>query len=308
MIYLLLALTIVLAAAGDIFYKIFDRKGEATFSDMQAFNLIRFAVPIIIVLIATFGALSFPSGLSILVGILFGVFSVIASMLSLYSIKTGPLSLFVMIRTGSAIVPAAYGILFLNNRLSASQTVGMTVLLVALILCAFERKEKEEKETMENGTAIKPGTEKKEVSLKWLLSSVGCMLLVGVNLVLLAVHQDKLQGLEINEMLLVTYICMTVFFGVICAASIFAAKVPLKTFRATGVILSAGSAGAGYASSLLLLTLISLVAPAVLFPTYYGGIVLFATLVAIVAFRERLPVIKWIGLAFGCVSLVLLQL
>jgi len=204
------------------------------------------------------------------------------------AISTGPLSLSSLIIAYSLIVPACYGLIFLNEPISTLLIVGIVLLLISLFLINVEKK-----------------GEKKEITLKWtfyaflgFIGNGGCSTV------------QKLQplycdGKHKNEFMIVALLISTI---VMFIPAIIKERQSIKENFVKGfpfhIICGIANGAVNYLVILLSVTM----AASLMFPLISAGGIVLTVLISIFVYKEKLSREQIIGVILGVGAIVALNI
>lgn len=226
-------------------------------------------------------------GYSALYGLLYTV-----AMFGMFKAYTcGPVSLTAFVKQLSLIGVAFWGFVFWNTPVKIHVVLGLVLIVVSLVLCFKRRKEAKEH----------------VVSLKWL--GFALMLLVGNAgcSIVQKYQQLAFDGRFGNQLM---------FFGVGFSAItclilyLRGERCGMKDIRKKASLLCPMVAGLSSAmlNLLILIMLSTTLSESVIFPGIAVGGLILTTIFSLIAYKERLTRIQWLGLVIGMVGLVFLNL
>ena len=224
----------------------------------------------------------------IIYSVLFALTFSMATVFSFFAIIEGPLALTSLVISYSLLIPTGYGLLVLGEPVGVNLIIGIVFLMISLLLINIEKK-----------------GEQKKITFKWaiyaLLAFVGNG---GCSLV------QKVQQVDCNkqfksEFMLLAY-GMSVVILLICA--LFLEKKDTWKNLKTGLVYWAGNGLFNGMVNFLVLVLSGVMAASVMFPLISAGGIVAAFLVSLFIYREKLSTAQIIGLAFGIISVVFLNL
>ena len=253
------------------------------------------------VIFLLWGGISSLSPFTILLGIAFAAMIILQQITNMLALDCGPLSYTTVLISLSTMIPAVSGALFWNETISVSQIVGMVLLILCLIL------------------SVETGGEQKKKSARWLLFCLISFLSNGMIGVMQKIHQTSPYAGELNGFLTVAFAVMFLYsviaFGVGCLRRRTPAQKPAEKpaeapakkprWLSTAVIFLIGGACLAL-NHKLNLYLSGVVDAAILFPVLNGGGLLQTTLIAVIFFRERPSLKRWVGLFIGIAAVVFL--
>ena len=220
--------------------------------------------------------------------VLFAVGFSMALGFSVMAIKTGSLSLSNMIIQTSLIVPALYGIIVLGENIKATMIIGIVILLMALVLVNYEGK-----------------TEKKQITLKWLIFVFLSFIGNGACSTIQKVQQIEFNGMYKNEFMIVA-LMLTVM--ILLVLSFFTERDKMvKSFKSGAPMYIAYGLANGLVN--LFVILLALRMPSsIMFPIISAGGTVAVSAVSIFVYKEKLSVTQKAGIILGVVSIVLLNM
>jgi len=222
-------------------------------------------------------------------GICAGFAFAFASYTALISMKTGPLSLTVLIASFAMVVPVLLSFVVYDERFTTLQIAGLVLMIVIFVII---------------NTSIKS---KQSATLKWFFTCVFCALSNGAVMFCAKTHQVLLPGQEQPVYLCIAFLSAS-FFSMIIFLFVKKDAQPYP-FKAKTFYLPALFTGVfiGFANFLSLI-LTSLFPAAVLFPSYQGGTFLLTTLVSMIFLHEEKTPRKIICVVLGVISILMLNL
>lgn len=286
--YIYLLAAIVFSASLSIMTAIFNNKNRTT-GISNLYNVIYMASSL--VCWAVMYALDFsfdPKVLLYSVG--YGVCYTMALIGLFNAISCGLVSLTSFVKQLSFVGVAVWGFLFWHSPITLTITIALILIAISLFLCFKTNK----------------GKPQNTVSLKWVfyvsllfIGNAGCSIVQKY-------EQTAFSGQHKNMLM-----CFAVGFAMILS-SIFLIKngIPHLKFLAKGSIkypIFAGMSSALANLFILLLTTTTL-SPAVIYPCIAVGGMILSILFSVIAFKECLMRLQWIGLSVGVVAIVFLNI
>ena len=211
--------------------------------------------------------------------------SIVASMLA---IRWGPLSLSSLIISCSLIIPTLFGIIFLEEPVSIWMVAGILLLLATLVLVNIEKK-----------------TSERKVTLRWGVCIFFAFIGNGACSTAQKLQQIASGGLYKNEMMILA-LCIVIAVMAILATiterknALSHLKCGFAHFTICGI--------ANGVVNYLVMVLATRMSASVMFPVISAGGVVLAALVAIFIYKEKLQPQQWLGMLFGILAIVLLNL
>lgn len=309
--YILLFVSMFLCAVGRAMSNLYSKRCAANRADgvFYTFVIGIVAVPVILVFLIGDGF----QGISLFTlvwSVFFGLFTFLNVFLNTRALSVGPLALTSIIISGSGIIPALYGVIFLGEQITVWQIIGIILMLVSVFF------------------SVDKEPEKRKADLRWLLLTILCFILNGLVGVCQKVHRASPYAAEINEYLLLTFFFVVLFTGlyllilkkkgIVKTVRLFgnapkeeaeAAKTPEEQpvkkslFRRVFVILLIG----GLANALINifnLYLSGAFDAALFFPVMNGGSVLTTLLLSFIIFREKFTGRRALSLVIGVIALL----
>ncbi len=218
-----------------------------------------------------------------------GVFATafaVTTITTMLAIQCGPLSLTSLVVSYSLVIPALYGILFLNEPISIQLVLGIVFLFVSIFLINQERGEQ------------------KKITLRWGIFAVITFFGNGICTTVQKLYQVRSGGATECEFMIIS---MLIVVSTLMIAAVISEKRELFKNLKEGAIWY-GICGLGNASANSLTMILALTMPAsVLYPLLSAGGIVLTALVSILLYRERLSVEQKIGLVMGIVATILLS-
>ena len=267
----------------------FGKKFSPNVSDVQMFTLIsQLFATILLLLLTTCWEVS---AFTISSALLFGVVTLLGNLMSTKALQYGPMGLTsVLLYAAAMTLPAVAGIIFWNEKLTGSQSIGIVFMLLMLPF-SVPKNEKENK-----------------MNYRWIVYSVVAMLSCGAMGILQKFHQTSSYREESDVFLLIAF-----------TFSVIGAALPMCVQRKDELSLSvkftphhsalwlALACGLGIAlPNKINLYLSGVLDSTVLFPIINGGGVILVLLVAIFAFKEKPTIKQTISIVLGTVAIVFL--
>lgn len=275
----------------------FAKKVSKTGSDLYFFMLVYSLVCVAVLSVAMGGDRSF-SAFSVIMGVVFGIICVAQMLFNLKALALGPFAYTAVITSLSTVIPTLSGY-FWGETISLMQWIGIVLVMICIVLSPASKKDDKEK----------------KMSGKWIAVTLITTVLGGVIGIVQKLHQTYDNGIYKDEKLA---FLATSFLTValVCGAIIIMRKVQTKNgedsritfqFKPMHILIYVGSGifiGINHSITLVLAGALN---SAVLFPIRSVGTLVFSALAAIIIFRERLSLKRWIGIAIGVVAVLFLS-
>ena len=280
---LILVTIVIFVSVQSVMKKIYNPKvtgGALSFSAASC------VAALVVFLITSGGKLNFSTDF-LIYSLLFAVSYSVTVVTNLLAIKTGPLSLTCLVTSFSLIVPTLYGILALDEPVSANLLIGLALLVVALILINLEEKGE------------------KKITLKWVLYVVLAFVGNGMCSTVQKVQQINLAGQYKSEFMIVALIISAVAMAIFALCT---EKTEFLPNLKAGFWMYAVNGLANGVTNFLVIFL-SLRTPAsVMFPVISAGGIVLTFLISLFIYKEKLSTWQILGSALGLVSVIFLNL
>lgn len=280
--YLLLAVSIILETAKNVFSNDFSKNVLKNETDIYKFNVFTY--------IGSFLALCFFEGKGYsLFTIITAFFFALAVWLNQYfllkALNCGSMAFTSFINGTALIIPIIYGVSFLGDKIYLKQIIYLVMLIIGMALALNVKKEK--------------------LDLKWLAFSGGAMLFLGIVSILQFTHQTSSKRHELVDFLRLAFLFAIIInlFGwlikerkVPSGYSIKSKAIPMALF--SGIFM-----GLVHIINLYLSGVIDKV---IFYPVSNGGLIFITLIAALIFFKERLKAIQWVGIIIGIIALSLI--
>lgn len=259
------------------------------------FNLVT-SVVVAITLFMVSGSMK-ASLFTIILGIVFGLTTAVQRIAYLKALEIGPLSYTTVIISLSMLIPTLSGAVIWGEHIHLVQIAGIILMIGCLIL------------------SVDKDSEEKKTSFKWLFFCGFGFLGCGMIGVMQKWHQSTVYKGELNQFLIIAFIISAIYSAVSIIAAGKNTKLQSgeengsakKKLTSTVPLILMIICGVGIAvNNLLNLYLSGAMDSAVFFPIVNGGGLVLTTLSALILFKERLSVRRWIGILLGIIAVILL--
>ncbi len=293
----LLIISLAAALGGSIIKKYYMSKSEDTLASVFTFNAIGSVVSALVLLV--WGGIESLSVFTVLLGILFGIVTILQAITNLRALRIGPMSYTSIIISFSTLISAVSGALFFNEQIELAHIIGMVFMLISFVL------------------AVEPKSDEKGMSMRWLALCLAAFLFTGGIGIMQKVHQTSSHKGELNAFLVVAFAVSAILSAIVAlflkkkespAAENAAAQAEKPSgklvYILVAVMLLNGVCVA--VNNKLNLFLSGELPAAVFFPIVNGGGLILTTLAALILFRERLTKKQWVGVVAGVISILFL--
>lgn len=289
--YILLTISILFAVVNNLLLHSSKTKGFRGIGDILFFNSMVSVVWIIILSVMNGGADI--SASSWIWGIIYG--SVMGAFLlcKMQALATGPVSITSFIGCSSLLLSTAFGIIYFKESISIIQVLGVAFLLFALFL------------TILKGKPDSSASVKSEKSWPvWCALFFTCSATTGI---IFKLHQSSPVRNEVNQMMLAAAITSMVLF--LISSLIIQRKVdktlPRIIPKTWIFVLACGIVSCGY--NRLNISLSGMLPSIIFFPVFNGSVILFASLLAALLFREKITKRQMLGIGVGVIALIMVS-
>lgn len=253
-----------------------DLKDDAA---MNAFNTVTFAGCLVLFGLAAALSSQSVSLFTVLLGVIFGVVTALATYYKLKALACGPMHVTLLICTASMIIPTLSGVFF-------GEPFSLLKLLFALILLFF--------------VYLTIGkSEGGRIDGRWFLFTVISFLLTGAIGVLQKVHQASIHKDELYGFLFAAFVCSALFSLIKTAG-----KKGFSALTARPLIYAILSGVCVFAMNAINLKLSGVLPSQLFFPLINGSTIVLTSLAAVVVFKEKLTTRQTAGLIGGIAALV----
>lgn len=289
---LLVALMTLLFSLQSLFCKLFSAKykgGDAALTS-TVFSIVYGAFAGIVTLLLC-GLHFAPSNTTLVLGLFNAVMLLVYNTAMIQASRTGSYA-FQMICAlfGGIVLPMLHEVIFLGGVLSPFQLAAIALMLVAFVLMNLK------------------GLSLKGSSGKFLLWCAALFCSNGLYAILMNLQQTRMAGAERNEMIILTYLIMSVLCaGMQLMRDRRALLQGMRIGKAPLIYLLLCCVCATSAAHLMLYVL-TLVDASVLYTIDNGGVLILSALYSCVLFKEKLSRAQLFGIALSVASIVMLSL
>lgn len=213
-----------------------------------------------------------------------------ANLFTFLAVREGPLSLTCLVNSYALLVPALYGMIFLHEEIGAFGIVGIILLAVSLFLINREKK---------------AGEEERKITWRWGLYAALAFFGNGFCSTTQKMQQQAFDGEGSTEFMLVALALTALLFLMISFAS---ERKRYRDFFRGGWYFGVFCGLSNGACNFFVILLNPKMPASLMYPLISAGGIVATTLVAVLAFRERLSRAQWFGMAIGVAAVVCLNL
>lgn len=288
---ILLTITILTSVIISLTRATYSKNLPADNRNLWFFNLVQSAFCGLMIA-AVMGGIGKYSTYTILLGMVLGAVSAFQLLFNLKAFSAGPFSYTTVIVSLSAIIPTVSG-LFFGETISLIQWVGIACMAVCIILSPDSTK----------------GEHAKKSSFQWILFCTAAALFSGAIGILQKIHQTSVHKDEKAAFLVSAFIVATLISAVFLLASPKGAghEGGTKKDKAIRILLPVITGVCFAFPHTINLHLSGVLPTAIMFPMVNLIPMMLSTMVAMVMFKERLSVKRWIGVIIGVISTVLVS-
>lgn len=289
MSWMLLILSISLAAFKSSLYNAYAKKEQPGIGSTFRFNAVAYGVAALIALIALLFADKSLSQPTILCALGYAVIVFLLQTVSVTAMKEGTMALTSVCVMYGMIIPSLAGPVFWKEPLGAWQIIGVVMMLVSLWLLRG-----------------KPGKSGCVVTKKWRLLAAAAFVLSGMAGVMEKVHQSTTGRAEKASFVLTACLFMLAFS--VAATLIVRKNGTDGGFNRHIAAFGAVSGAAIGIYSIVNLSLAGMLDSMIYYPVANGGAMLLTVLASFVVFREPLDRYKIAGTVLGLCGMAALSL
>lgn len=285
----LLVVSIIVSVTSNLPKAFFSKKVSASPIDVNIYNLIMAFFTGVTILLINGGFGTF-SVYSLVMGVIFGLVCALQLVTNMKALEIGPFSYTTVIISLSAIIPTISGVLFFGEPpIDVFQYIGIALMIVCILMSGGKKADDAEK----------------KISAKWLLLCFASAILNGGIGVFQKVHQASSHKDEIGVFLISAFVVSSAYsiFNLVTMSRKPELRAQMRfkpSFFSVGLPIFGGiSYGTCHVVNLYLSGVVDAV---IFFPLVNLIPFAISTIVATIAFKEKLPLRKWIGIGIGVIS------
>lgn len=234
-----------------------------------------------------FAALSFGTKISlfsVLLGLLFGIVTMLSNFYKMTALSKGPMHITVLITTSSMIIPAMSGAIMFGESFSLGKA--LAILLLIFFIYVSLKKDKDSR-----------------LNKKWIIYCILAFVFQGIIGIVQKIHQTSKHKDELLVFLAAAFLFSCIFSMFIARG----AKEKLR-FTKTEYIFAIICGICTFTMNYINLKLSGVLSTQLFFPLVNGGAIILTSIVSVVIFKEKMSKQQIIGLIGGLGSLILICL
>lgn len=283
----LLSVSIAFAVINNLLFHGFKNRGLRGMGDILFFNAIMSVLWIVILSVLNRGA--HISAQAFLWGIAYGIVMAAFLLCKMQAMATGSVSITSFIGCSSLIISTLFGVIFFKENVTVLQIVGVVLLIFSLFL------------TLTGSGSKEKGGKKRE----WFIWCGLFILCSGATGIIFKLHQASPVREEINQMLLAAAITSAVLFGL---SSLLVQWKSDRTLPRIGreaifFVIACAIVSCGY--NRLNISLSGMLPSIIFFPSFNGSVIILASALAAILFKERISRKQLYGMLTGIAALLL---
>lgn len=284
---LLLSVSITFAVINNLLFHGFKNKGLRDMGDILLFNAAMSLLWIVIIAVLNRGAAI--SLQAFLWGIAYGVVMAAFLLCKMQAMATGPVSVTSFIGCSSLLISTLFGVIFFKESVTVLQIIGVVLLIFALFL------------TLTGSGNGEKNTKKRA----WFIWCGLFFLCSGATGIIFKLHQASPARNEINQMLLSAAATSAVLFGISALAVQWKTDktLPKMGREAIFFVIACAIVSCGY--NRLNISLSGMLPSIIFFPLFNGSVIILASLLAAILFKEKITLKQLCGMLTGIAALLL---
>lgn len=257
-------------------------KGELTFSLMSSFFALVFFLISADKLVINWEILKY--------AVFFAFSYATATFTMVMAMKLGNLSLTSLFFSYSLIIPTLNGLIFLGDKVNLFKYIGISALLISIFLVR-NKSEKTENE--------------KKIGFKWLICVIIGFVANGMCSVIQNGQKIHFDGKYDNEFMIISLFIVVLIFMVAVAIK---ERKEFSECAKSGIFIGALNGIANGATNLLVMVALAFVPSSVFFPLISAGGIVLTFVFSLFLYKEKFIPRQIVGLLFGIVALVFLNI
>lgn len=283
---ILLIITVVCYTAQSVFQKMYQADGGKTRQgNIYVFHIYMALSALSVFLLVSKGSIIFHMP-TIWFGLVFGICYVVAFLFTMLALQNGPMSLTALVVSYALILPATFGVVFLNEVLRLTIVLGIGLLLFSLLL-------------------VNKSTGKITITKKWSLFAGFAFLGSGGCATAQKLHQVIYGGAYKAELMIFALILAALIFSVMFILS--GDKKKFTAWKQSAHYSVLAGVCNGFVN-LSVMTLSAKMPAVILFPVISGGGIIATYFTARFLFKEQLSRFQKAGFLLGVLSVLVINL
>ena len=259
-----------------------SKKSLKTQGDIFRFNTIMYIAALVMFVALAIGKAS--SLYTILMGLVFGLLTIITSIFRFRALATGPMHITILVTTCQMIIPTLSGVIMFGEPFSMGKFIAM-LFLIFFVYLSLDK------------------TKSGKVSADWAISCAICFFASGFIGVMQKIHQASVHKEEVEAFLAVAFACSFLFALISTKRSTCEAKFGVKEY-----IFAIVCGICAFIMNVFNLELSGVLPSQLFFPLANGVPLVLSSVIAIVVFKEKINWVQGIGLFGGIISLIVLAI
>ena len=224
-------------------------------------------------------------------GIAAGILYCSASFLTYVALQIGSYAMTMLILSYSVLMSIGYGLLFLNEQITAFILIGVLLMMISLYLVRVKKEPSDD-------------DEKKGISLKWLICVGAATVGSGMFGVVQRMQQIRFHNVCTNEFMV---IALSFSAATLMAVAIWKNRKDVPCFIRHGVFLSMGAGVSNGLTNASVVLLHMLMPISLSSPIRVGLKIVLSFLLSAFLLKEPFQKRQIFGVALGCVAVILLN-
>lgn len=254
------------------------KKTLKTQGDIFYFNAYSYLAALVLFILVSLGK---PTSLyTILMGLVFGLLTVISGFFKFRALATGPMHITTLVTTCQMIIPTMSGAIMFGEPFSMGKFIAMVFLIFFVYL------------SLDKSSSGK-------INTKWVIFCVICFFTTGAIGIMQKIHQNSIHKNELDSFLAVAFLCSFIFSAISAKRGEGAARFGVREY-----IFAVLCGIFSFVNNIVNLELSGVLPSQLFFPLVNGVPLVLSSVVAIVVFKEKLSLVQGVGLIGGTISLV----
>ena len=287
--YLYLILSVFLNSSSNVLGKIFTRRNDKNTDSTVFYSFILLSCVFVGWSVLYAVDFSFDAGV-ILYSVIFAFCFMMSNVGRINALKHGPAALTSLLVSLSLIVTTVWGFFFWNAPVTPIVIIGLSLVIVSMVLCLYDKGEKSEK----------------RISAKWLFFVLIAVFCNAGSSIIQRNQQLRYNGEHGNMlMLFATGLSAIAYFIVYLRSD---KRDNVKMLRSSGWLPMLAGACSVSLNLFLMLMVTADLSTSLIYPVIGAGSIAVVTIFSLAVFKEKMRIHQWIGIGVGAVAVVLLSL